>query len=115
MATLLTHINADGTSFPVNCESNRRLAAAGFRELGYPEMTATMCGFLFLYLAMPPEAQARAERVARKLQATYGDSDFWKAAAVRIKVEQPLLFEQLAADEPVVFLSHQWPAENLDN
>ena len=34
---------------------------------------------------------------------------------MRIKVEQPRLFEQLAVDEPDIFVSHQWPAENLDN
>jgi hypothetical protein len=114
---LQMHVNADGSSFPVNCESNRRLSAGGFAAMGCPEMTAVMCGFLFLFLAMPPKAQEQAERVGQKLQTTYaaGAPGFWKAAAMRLKSEKPQLFERLAADDPEPFVSHQWPAENLDN
>ena len=113
------HIDEDGRCFPVNCESNRRLAALRFLEEGDPEMTAGMCGFMFLFGALKPDSEdaEKAERVAIKI---YGDfkraktSVFCRASAMRMKVEQPLLFEVLAFQEPEAFVSHEWPVENLD-
>jgi hypothetical protein len=108
----------DGTCFPINCESNRRKVAFVYRKRGELEMTATMCGFLFLYSALEPgsEAQGKAERVAVKLQGSYGNSmGSCRAAAMRIQAEQPKLFQRLASERDDPFVSHEWPAENLDN
>lgn len=49
---LIVESNTDGVQTPVNCESNRRIAAAKFKEKGDKHMSARMCGFLFEFFKL---------------------------------------------------------------
>jgi hypothetical protein len=96
---LQMHFRPDGTCYPVNCESNRRIAMARFVGEGDTVMTPGLCGFLFEFHALEPGSQLAvdAEVVAVKLQVSTGlRLPACRALAMGLRAENLPAFRELS-------------------
>ena len=99
---LETRTSPSGKKVPLNSEVNRANMSRAYIAEGETSMTPVMCGFLFLALAQDTSSDAHKKTVivAERLRATYEDNgmhvDYVIAAAMRIKVEQPAIFSEMA-------------------
>ena len=97
---LEVHTTPSGQKFPVNSEENRMELSRAHRANGYAAMTPAMCGFWLQAMALDKSSDAfkRAQTVAHRLHATYEgmSCDFAIASSMRIKVEQPAMFREMA-------------------
>ena len=91
-----------GERIPLNTEGNRtRLSAAYMLDLD-PTMTPAMCGFWLQAAALDKSVEPFKQflLVAHRIQVTYVEEGmhihYAMAAAMRVKVENPTLFSQLA-------------------
>ena len=86
---------------PLNIEENCRRMSVAFLSDGDASMTPAMCGFLLTAFALDKstEAYGQSRRVAHRLREDYEDMEmhYAIAAAMRIKVEQPTLFQNCLA------------------
>jgi hypothetical protein len=111
---------ADGRGVIVNCESNRRLAAAAFAEDGFDCMSPALCGFLFLYGALEPGSQAfiDVEVVTGVLNAGFCRGKpgcYVRAMAMRLKTVRPDAFRVIAGDTASFALPPRFSADDRLN
>ena len=99
---LETRTSPSGKKVPLNSEGNRANMSRAYIAEGDASMTPVMCGFLFLALAQDKSSDAYKKTVivAERLRATYKDDgmqdDHAIAAAMRLNVEQPAMFGEMA-------------------
>ena len=90
-----------GERIPLNTEGNRTRLAAAYLLDNDPTMTPAMCGFWLQAVALDKSVESlkQVQRVAYRMHATYEEEGmhihYAMAAAMRVKVENPMLFRQL--------------------
>jgi hypothetical protein len=90
---------------PVNSQYNRTKLAEAHAADGDDSMTPAMCGFWLQALVIDRASDRfrKLEKVAHRIHATYeGDGmgcHYAVAAAMRVNLEQPTLFNEIATSE----------------
>ena len=91
-----------GQKIKVNSEENRAELSRAYAANGKVGMTPVMCGFLLQAMALDRSTDAfkQAQLVAHRIHMTYEDEgmsfDYAIASSMRIRVEQPKLFGEMA-------------------
>ena len=89
---------------PLNSEYNRVTLSATYAADGDKNMTPVMCGFWLqaMVLDRTSDAFKKMQRVAARIHATYQEEGMERHFAIcmsmRVKLQEPVMFEQMAAD-----------------
>ena len=89
---------------PLNSDFNRNASSAAYVADGNETMTPVMCGFWLqaMVLDRTSDAFKKLQLVAARMHATYEEEGMERHFAIcmsmRVKLQEPVMFEQMAAD-----------------
>ena len=98
---LESHTTPAGERIPLNTEGNRTRLAAAYLLDNDPTMTPAMCGFWLQAAALDKSVETFKQvlLVAHRMHITYEEEGmhihYAMAAAMRVKAQNPTLFNQL--------------------